>query len=70
MSRESGSNGCMEANVLPALPHLTPAAQPGRFNLSSGMGKFPEEQSPSQRVAGPDGGCLGRSQAQSRRGAC
>lgn len=60
----------MEANALLALPHLTPAAQPGRFVLSSGAGKFPEEQSPSLRVAGPDGGRLGRSPAKSRRGAC
>ena len=64
MSRESGSNGCMEANALPALPHLTPAAQPGRFVLSTGVGHIPVEQSSSQRVAGPDGDPLARSQAQ------
>lgn len=64
MSRESGSNGCMEANALPALPHLTLAAQPGRFLLSTGAGNVLDEQSSSLRVAGPGGDPLGRSQAQ------
>jgi hypothetical protein len=54
----------MEANALPALPHLTLAAQPGRFLLSTGAGNVLDEQSSSLRVAGPGGDPLGRSQAQ------
>jgi hypothetical protein len=54
MSRRSGTNGYLEANAQPALPHLTPAARPGRFVLSRSVGGFPPGRSPTIRVAGPD----------------